>query len=361
MKRVVAAVFAALVAVLSIVAIPASAQGPAATAGNSSVDPAMRDLSQEQQKRAIVQPGNNSPVWREVRAGQPAYASVPGREMNVLVQNEGQEWRALRNGFWVIVSGWAVVGMLLVLSAIYFTKGTIQLEQPETGRKLLRFTQWQRWVHWTVAVAFTVLACSGLIMLFGKNLVLPIIGYTLFSWLAMISKNLHNFIGPLFVVSILILVVTFARENIPQKGDVNWFLKLGGFFSKSGHEPPSGKFNAGEKLWFWGGALFLGLIVGGSGLVMNFPNFDQTRATMQLANIIHLIAASLFLVFGMAHAYLGTLGMAGAYEGMKTGVVDEQWAREHHEYWYEDIKAGRVNADPARDGPHGHPVSGSAD
>jgi len=353
MKRLVAAAFAVVVALL-VVAAPVSAQTP------PGADPAMKDLAQEQSKRSIVQPGNNAPMWREVRSGEPAYASVPGRETNVLVQNEGQEWRARRNGFWVIASGWAVVGMLAVLSLFYFVKGTSQLEQPETGRKLLRFTQWQRWVHWTVAIAFTILACSGLVMLFGKNILLPIIGYTLFSWLAIISKNLHNFIGPLFVVSILILVVTFARENFPRAGDLNWLVKLGGLFSK-GHEPPSGKFNAGEKLWFWGGALFLGLVVGLSGLVMDFPNFDQTRATMQTANIIHLIAASLFLVFGMAHAYLGTLGMAGAYQGMKTGLVDEEWAREHHEYWYEDIKAGRVNADPALDGPRGQPVSGPAD
>jgi len=355
MKRVVTALLAVAWALLSLAAT-AWAQQPAAPV----VDPAMQDLSKAQQAQSVNQPGNNKPVWQEVRNGVPAYASVPGRETNVLVQNAGQEWRARRNGFWSIASGWIVVGMLAILSAFYLIKGTSQLEHPETGRKILRFTQWQRWVHWTVAIAFTILAFSGLVMLFGKNILLPLIGYTLFSWLAIVSKNLHNFIGPLFVVSILIMIVTFARQNIPERGDLNWLVKLGGLFSK-GAEPPSGKFNAGEKLWFWGGALFLGLIVGASGLVMDFPNFDQTRATMQFANIVHLIAASLFLVFGMAHAYLGTLGMAGAYEGMKTGVVDEEWAREHHAYWYEDVKAGRVDAEVPTITRTGQPVSGPAD
>jgi formate dehydrogenase subunit gamma len=328
----------------SSAATPApAASGASAPAG----DPAMRDLSQEQRKRAVVQPGNNAPVWREVRAGQAGYASLPGRETNVLIQSEGQEWRAKRNGFWSIAAGWLLVGVIALLALAYFVKGTAQLEQPETGRKLLRFTQFERWVHWSAAIAWSTLATTGIVMLFGKNILLPIIGYTLFSWLAILSKNLHNFVGPLFLVSVIVLIVTFARQNLPRAGDLSWLLKLGGLFSK--HEPPSGKFNAGEKLWFWGGALVLALVAAGSGLVLDFPNFDQTRATMQTANIVHLIAAGLFMAAGLGHVYLGTLGMAGAYDGMRTGLVDEEWAREHHRYWYDDIVAGKVDADPALD------------
>ena len=105
------------------------------------------------------------------------------------------------------------------------------------------------------------------------------------------------------------------------------------------------QFNGGEKVWFWGGALVLGRVVGISGLVLDFPNFDQTRSTMQLANIVHLIAASLFMMGTLGHIYLGTLGVAGAYDGMRTGLVDETWAKEHHPYWYEDVKSGKVTAE----------------
>lgn len=323
-------------------------------------DPALVNQAVEEQKRQIVQPGNNAPVWREVRSGAGAYASIPGRETNVLVQTNGQEWRAKRNGFWSVISGWLLVATIAVLALAYVLIGTARLEHPETGRKVLRFTQWERWVHWTVAITFSILAISGLLMLFGKNIVLPIIGYTLFSWLAALSKNLHNFLGPLFFVSVLIMVATFIRGNWPRSWDFNWLIHLGGLIGKA--HVPSGKYNAGEKLWFWGGVLFLGVVVSLSGLVLDFPNFDQTRATMQTANIIHLIATSVFMAFALGHIYLGTLGMAGAYQGMKTGVVDEEWAKEHHEYWYDDIKSGKVDATAGSARPVVvAPLSGPAD
>ena len=323
--------FLALVGALLItLALPVHPQNPAP-------DPAMQDLAKAQQSRRVEQPGNNAPVWKEVRAGDTFYASVPGRETNVLVQTAGQEWRAKRNGFWSVIAGWMVVGMLVVLALFYWRMGTMQLEHPETGRKILRFTQIQRWVHWTVAISFCVLAISGLIMLFGKNVLLPIIGYTLFSWLAILGKNLHNFVGPLFFVSVVVMFLTFLRGNFPRAVDFKWLTHLGGLIGDG--DVPSGRYNAGEKIWFWGGVLFLGILVSISGLILDFPNFDQTRATMQAANIVHLAGAALFIVGGLGHIYLGTLGMAGAYQGMKTGYVDEEWAKEHHELWYEEVKA----------------------
>src|SRR2546429_7911017 len=117
---------------------------------------------------------------------------------------------------------------------------------------------------------------------------------------------------------------------------------------RSKHEPPSGRFNAGEKLWFWGGASMLGIIVSMSGYVLDFPNFDQTRQTMQIAHVVHSIGAVLFMLGAMGHIYMGTLGMAGAYDAMRTGYVDEEWAREHHAYWYNDIKARRLVYDDDR-------------
>jgi formate dehydrogenase subunit gamma len=184
-------------------------------------------------------------------------------------------------------------------------------------------------------------------MLFGKAVLLPLIGYTLFSWLAILGKNLHNFAGPLFSVCVLMLLFNFVRDNFPGAGDWQWIRHFGGLLSK--HEPPSGRFNAGEKVWFWGGACVLGIIVSASGFVLDFPNFDQTRQTMQIAHVIHSIGAILFMLGAMGHIYMGTLGMAGAYDAMRTGYVDEEWAREHHAYWYNDVKAGRepvVGADP---------------
>ncbi|MEO8136062.1 MAG: formate dehydrogenase subunit gamma [Betaproteobacteria bacterium] len=358
MARIAAPVRAfivALLAVLFIFAIPALAQSPDAGSIRT-------DRSAEEIQRQKDQPGNNAPVWREVRSGQEQTTSIPGRETNILVQTEGQMWRAKRNGFWSIISGWALVGLVGLLALAHWYFGPNYLHEPETGRKVLRFTPWQRGVHWSTAISFSVLAISGLIMLFGKNVLLPLIGYTLFSWLAVIAKNLHNFVGPLFLISILVLAVTFVRDNIPTASDMAWLTRLGGLIGKSKGEPPSGKFNAGEKLWFWGGAITLGLIVGITGLILDFPNFDQTRSTMQTSNIIHLISTTLLMLGGLGHIYLGTLSTPGAYEGMKTGLVDETWAKEHHRDWYNDIKSGKINADPNKPAVGSrHPASGPAD
>ena len=333
---------AATVAVACFAAAVASAQSPATSAVEA-------ERANQQQQRQLTQPLNNQPVWSEVRSGAPQTTTVVGRETNVLIQPEGQTWRTLRNSELSVYGGWALVAMVLIIAAFYSTKGTLELHAPPTGRKIRRFSLWERTIHWSTAISFVILAVSGLIILFGKNLLLPLIGYTLFSWLAFLAKGLHNFVGPLFIVCIVLLLATFIRYNVPRAYDWQWIKHFGGLFS--GRDVPSGRFNAGEKAWFWGGAMFLGAIVGVTGLILDFPNFNQTRSTMQIANVIHLIGASCFMLGALGHIYMGTLGMRGAFDAMRYGYVDETWAREHHEYWYNDIKSGRIPADATQEPP----------
>jgi formate dehydrogenase subunit gamma len=199
-----------------------------------------------------------------------------------------------------------------------------------------RFTVAERWAHWVMGISFCVLGISGLIILFGKFVVLPVIGYTLFAWLTALAKNLHNFVAPLFIVSLLVFIIMYAKDNLPEKGDATWLANGWKFFR--GMHLPSGRFNAGEKLWFWVGVVVLCLIVSVTGLILLFPNFDQVRSTMQLANIIHAIASVLVIGFGLGHIYMGSIGVEGAYRNMADGVTDEVWAREHHELWYNEVK-----------------------
>ncbi|HSV48131.1 MAG TPA: formate dehydrogenase subunit gamma [Ramlibacter sp.] len=331
-------------------------------------------MQQNNAQRNAVQPGNNAPMWRDVQRGLEGYSSLPrsqAPEAGVLIQppvdyglvrvtTAGEAWRQVRNQFIIPYGGALFLIVLGAIAIFYFTRGTIEQHTPDTGRRIERFTPFERSAHWANAIAFVCLAVSGLVMAFGKFFLLPVIGSTLFGLLTYALKNLHNFAGPVFAVSIVIVFFTFLRDNWPQKGDLVWLLKGGGLFGKSGHEPPSNRFNAGEKLIFWGGVLLLGSIVVGSGLVLDklFPNLAYERGTMQVAHMIHAVAAVLMMCAFVGHIYIGTIGMRGAYKAMRTGYVDEAWAKEHHEYWYDDVKAGKVPVQ--RSGPAATDESGTA-
>jgi formate dehydrogenase subunit gamma len=325
-------------------------------APGADADPKYKD--QTNAERGQVQPGNNAPMWRAVGQGVTGYTSLPksqapeaGNLIQPFVQypgsrlaSAGESWRQVRNN--IIIPYGAALLLIAVgaMALFYFSKGTIELHGKETGRKIERFTPFERSAHWANAIAFCALAISGIVIAYGKYFLLPILGDTLFGWLSFALKNIHNFAGPLFAVSLVIVFITFVKDNLPSKDDVVWILKGGGLFS--GTEVPSHRFNAGEKVLFWAGVLFLGAIVVASGLVLNMliPGLIYERATMQIANMIHGVASLLMMAMFIGHIYMGTLGMRGAYKAMRTGYVDETWAKEHHELWYDDVKSGKIPA-----------------
>jgi len=328
--------------------------------------PAKPSEQQTQQEREVTQPGNNAPVWREVQSGTPNYTSVPGREVNVLIQpparflgqdvrvTAGEAWRQFRNGPVTFYGGWLVVLVIVAILAFYFTFGPVKLHDRPTGRLMQRFSRLDQIVHWSVAISFCVLGLTGLLMLFGKHVLLPIIGYTLFGWLTNLGKNLHNFIAPVFIVSVAAMIVLYVRHNLPKLYDLKFLLGAFAVMAQGKHIP-SGKFNGGEKVWFWGGVVVLSIIVTWSGLILLFPNFDQTRAMMQDAWIWHAGAALLYVAISFGHMYLGTIGLDGSYQAMRSGYVDETWAKEHHQYWYEEMKASSGRAASGGAVPAGAP------
>lgn len=292
----------------------------------------------EEARQQAVQPGNNAPLWREVRSGASHSTNAQGVEAGVLIQSRGQTWRKLRPRL-ALAGGALLAACLGALAAFYLWRGPIAVSTPPTGRRIERFDLLDRVAHWTMGLGFVVLAASGLVLTFGKYLLLPLVGYTLFAWLAVAAKSLHNFVGPLFMLSLPFFIARFVRDNLPARCDLDWLVKLGGMFS--GRHVPSGRFNAGEKTLFWGLVCFFSLVLCASGLVLDFPNYGQGRRTMQSAHVIHFATALLAIAASLFHVYLGTLGVKGAYRAMRDGVVDETWAREHHEIWYEEVKAGR--------------------
>ncbi|HET6599745.1 MAG TPA: formate dehydrogenase subunit gamma [Burkholderiaceae bacterium] len=336
--------------------MPASA-ATHSTNGAGYTAPPLPKPDDSQAQRKISQPGNNAPFWRGIRnsGNEPGVIAMPGAEKGVLVQaftqypgssftTAGEAWRQVRNN-WIIPYGGALVIIILVAVLLYyFVRGPMGEREAGTGRVIERFTYFERAAHWSNAVAFVVLALSGIVIAWGQFFLLPWLGHSLFGWLAYGFKTAHNFFGPLFAVSLVIVFLTFLRDNFPGRGDGAWLRRGGGMFG--GAEPPSGRFNAGEKLVFWGGVFLLGIFIVSSGLVLDklIPGFGDVRSDMQIAHMVHSVAAALIIVVFIGHIYIGTIGMRGAYRAMKTGYVEEGWAEEHHRYWYDDIKAGKIPA-----------------
>jgi formate dehydrogenase subunit gamma len=320
----------AIVAAACFAATVTGAQSPATSAVEA-------DQARQQQQRQITQPLNNQPVWSEVRSGAPQTTTVVGRETNILIQPEGQTWRAARTPI-MALGGWLVALAVAGLAVFYAWRGKLDYESKAGDRVIERFTPMDRYAHWLLAITWVTLAITGLILSIGKTVLLPLVGYTLFSWLAMVSKGLHNFIGPVLIVAVPFLFVRFVRDNGIGIDDFKWFINIVGYFK--GHEHPSGRFNAGEKLVFWILLVLLTTILVLSGLVLVFPNFNQTRSTMQAANVIHMMTAYVAIALACVHIYLGTIGMTNAYRAMRYGYVDASWAKHHHLRWYEDVVAG---------------------
>ncbi len=353
---------AAVSGLASAQSAPAAAPAPAVQSANildikdASSDPGYAEQNNAQRNQ--VQPGNNAPMWRQVGQGVTGYSSLPksqapeaGNLIQPFVQypgsmltNAGEAWRQTRNNLIIPYGGAFLVIVLGAIALFYWGKGTMRLHGAETGRQIERFTPFERSAHWANAIAFVVLAVSGIFMAFGKYFILPVVGSTIFGFITYVLKNAHNFAGPLFAVSLPIVFFTFVKDNLPSREDWAWLVRFGGMLG--GQEVPSHRFNAGEKVLFWLGVFLLGAVVIASGLVLDklIPGLIYERATMQVSHMIHAVAAVVMMAMFMGHIYMGTIGMQGAYKAMRTGYVDETWAKEHHELWANDIAAGKIPA-----------------
>jgi formate dehydrogenase subunit gamma len=226
--------------------------------------------------------------------------------------------------------------------------GRLRISAGRSGKKVHRFNAFERFSHWLTAVSFVVLGLTGLNITFGKILLLPVIGKDAFSSLSQAAKYMHNFTSSAFGIGLVLIVAMWFKDNIPRKVDIDW-LRQGGGFIKSKHAP-AGRFNAGEKAVFWI-ALLAGVAVAASGYLLLFPFYVTNILGMQVAQVLHAVIAVLFVAVILAHIYIGTLGMEGAFEAMGTGEVDLNWAKEHHDLWLQDQLAKE----------HQPAASGSAD
>lgn len=323
-------------------------------AGLGLVQPALAQSDPDAEIATAV-PAINADAWRQVRSGEtgPNYRDSRFDSNYNLINAGGETWRQIRSR-WVSPFGLIAIGaMLVMITLFYLVFGRKDLDEPRTGRKLLRWTVLERSLHWTVATLFIVLALTGLNLLYGKFVFRPLFGDAFWAGMMSGTKILHNYLGPLFGALLIIILAKFLVRNLPKKYDWTWFKQGGGLVGKGRH-PDAGFANGGEKVWYWLLAT-AGLVVIASGLVLDFPNYGQSRDTMQWANIVHAVGALGLTAVALGHIYIGTLGTEGSLEGMATGYVDETWAREHHNLWYEQVKDQAIDADQVVDGPRPGP------
>jgi formate dehydrogenase subunit gamma len=264
---------------------------------------------------------------------------IPDTRSAVLIQPAGRRWDYFHEITLHWVGAVAIIGMIALLAGAYLIMGRIRISAGRSGRKITRFSGFERFSHWLTAVSFVLLGLTGLNITFGKILLRPLIGPDAFSAVAQWAKYVHNFVSFAFVVGLILIITLWIRDNIPGKVDLDW-IKQGGGFIKSRHAP-AGRFNAGEKAVFWFAA-GAGAAVIVSGFLLLFPFYVTDIAGMQLAQVVHALIAVLFVAVIIAHIYIGTLGMEGAFEAMGTGQVDRNWAKEHHDRWLAEKEANEV-------------------
>ena len=299
---------------------------------------------------------SDSELWRTLRRGYQGSVSFPDKQMGVAIQSEGDNWRAMRNGPVSIYGAWYLAAVLIVLGLFFLVRGRIKIEAGWSGREVERFKALERFAHWLTATSFVLLGLTGLNILYGRYVIKPLIGADAFSTLTLMGKYIHNFLGFAFMVGLVLIVVIWIRENIPNKDDWGWLKKAGGLFTKGSH-PPARKFNAGQKMIFWL-VVLSGVSLSVSGLALLFPFkidlFGPTFAVLslvgfdfptdltamqeiQLTQLWHTVLALVMIAVILAHIYIGWLGMEGAYDAMGNGRVDENWAREHHSLWAAEL------------------------
>lgn len=345
---------------LMVLLLAVALSGPLALAGSFA-------LAQDQGNVPGGALGNTSDpdFWRAIRRGDAGSVSIPDRQAGVMIQSEGDDWRAIRNGPLSTYGVWALLGMIGLVALFFALRGRIRIDAGPSGRKVTRFNGIERFAHWLAATTFIVLALTGLNLLYGRYAVLPVVGPEVFHVITGIGKRLHNYLSFGFMVGLVLMFVLWVWSNIPTHHDVIWVLKGGGLLKRGVH-PPSKKFNAGQKIIFWL-VILGGLSLSLSGIMLLFPfKFSMFGATfawintifgtdyatiltpmqeMQLAQIWHASVGVVLTAVIFAHIYIGSIGMEGAFDAMGSGEVDENWAREHHDLWVEQLEKKNLAGD----------------
>jgi formate dehydrogenase subunit gamma len=274
--------------------------------------------------------------------------TIPDTKSYVIEQPQGRAWREYREGTLPLIGTIAMLGMIVLLAVFFMVRGMVRIRSGRSGVNIVRFNAFERFVHWMTATCFILMALTGLNITFGRVALLPLIGPSAFSSWSLAAKYIHNFLSFPFTLGVILIFFMWIGGNLPDRSDLNWLAKGGGIIGKD--EPPAYRFNAGQKMIYWI-VVLAGAAVAVTGYLLMFPFYGTTIAGMQLAQMIHGTVAVLFVAIMIAHVYIGTIGMEGAFEAMGSGTVDLNWAKEHHSLWLKEQQArtgpNKMQAQPA--------------
>lgn len=369
----------ALVAALLLSGFPAQAQNSSSAEGQTAPP-----ITGGAVPGGTLGTSSDADQWRAIESGAAGTTSAGGFNANVLIQNPvltagagagtygrtvsaGMRWLEIRNGPLQQYGSYGLGAIIVVLVLFFAIRGRIKIEHGPAGRTIERFKLVERIGHWLTAVSFVLLGLTGLWMLYGKAILIPYIGHEAYASIAYVGKHIHHYFGFSFMVGLVLIFLMWVRHNIPDMTDLKWAAKGGGVLVKGVH-PPAKKFNAGQKVIFWA-TILGGVSLSLSGLALMFPGelpalFAKTFALMnmvgfslptelsavqelQLSQLWHSIVALVMIVIIIAHIYIGSIGMEGAFDAMGTGKVDVNWAKEHHSLWVEEVERKQAGKMPA--------------
>ena len=302
---------------------------------------------------------SDSELWRALKGGAKLTTQNKDPNAGVAIQTNGQEWRIIKNGSYPTYSAWGILGTIGILCLFFAIRGRIRIGHGgPSGETITRFKLIERLGHWLLASSFIILALTGLNLVYGKDLLLPLIGKEAFASITIFGKWIHNYVAFSFMLALVWVAITWIAYNIPHPRDIMWFLRGGGILG--GGHPPAKKFNAGQKVIFWV-VILGGFSLSLSGWTLLFPftteHFAATFGVVnsifgselptalsplqeqQLAQLWHGIMSVIMTCIIIAHIYIGSIGMEGAAAAMTTGDVDRTWASEHHSLWVEEENA----------------------
>jgi formate dehydrogenase subunit gamma len=282
-------------------------------------------------------------LFQELQGPVAGRVSIPDQRAATLIQPAGKQWRDFIRDTLPWIGGIFILGMLALLTLFYLIRGRVPIEGGRSGETITRFNGLGRFAHWLTATSFIVLAITGLNIAFGRMLLLPLIGPEAFTAFSEVGKLAHNFLSFPFVIGVVLMFVLWVRDNIPNRLDLDWFMAGGGVV---GHRHAhSRRFNGGQKFIFWS-VMILGTVLSVTGFILMFPFVFTGLAGMQFSQVVHAILSMVMISIILAHIYIGSLGMEGAFDAMGSGEVDLNWAEAHHDLWAEEMRAKGAVSSP---------------